>query len=213
MKSIFISVAALALLLVFMPKPAIALQDSYSGARVFYNPFPINYQRTLVKVFDGLMPGHSTMKDAVSLYGEPKFVVEETYFYWEWRTRRGTKWVMMSFFQPKGRMLPRHNVCGFDGRATIKWIRAFDSNRMGYSTFVSDMVNFVPYPYQLRFHSQDNRYEMQFYEQGYSMFFNGESERFIFEEYFPHKDLILRGVYFLRIGTGGLLYVERDYLN
>ena len=84
---------------------------------------------------------------------------------------------------------------------------------MGYSTYVGDMVNFVPYPYQLRFHAKDNRYEMQFYEQGYSMFFEGETEQFMFEEYFPHKDLMLRGVYFLRIGTGGLLYVERDYLN
>jgi len=201
------------ILAVSMPSDSYAARDIPSGARVFYNPFPLQYDRYLVKVLDGLEPGHSTLQDAVRLYGEPYAVANETYFYWEWRTSENVKQVRMSFFPPKKRMKPRHNVCGFDGRAMIKEIRCFDARRMGYATYLSDLINFTTYPYELRFYAKDNRYEMQFYEQGYSMYFDGETEQFMLEEYFPHEDLILRGVYYLSIGTGGLLYIEEDYLN
>jgi hypothetical protein len=204
-KSILIAALASAMLC------SSAYAQGEPGIRVFYNPFPLEYQRTLVKVIDGLMPGESTMRDAVDRYGPPHAICQERYFYWEWRTRQGVKKIKMDFFPSTKRFTSRHNVCGYDGRAVIKEIRAYDTDRMSYTTYMQDMINWVPYPYEIIFHSKENRYEMRFYEQGYSMFFNGDDELFEFESYYPHEDLVLRGVYHLQIGAGEFLYVTEDY--
>lgn len=189
-----------------------AQNDIPPGARMFYNPFPLQYDPYLVKVLDGLEPGKSTLRDAVDRYGEPHLISKNTYFYWEWQVPENVRKIRISFFPPKGKMKPSYNVCGFDGRAVIKEIRCYDGRRMGKSTFIGDLVDFTPFPYEIKYHSPENRYEMCFYEQGYSMFFDGDNEQFQFERYFPHEDIAIRGVYYFKLGTGGFLYVEQDYL-
>ena len=184
---------------------------SQEGARVFYNPFPLRYEPTLVKVIDGLMPGQATMRDAVDRYGPPHSIIKDRYFYWEWRTRQTLKKIKIDFFPPTKPFSKRNDIYGYDGRAVIKEIRAYDSDRMSYTTYMQDFINFSPYPYEIVFHSKDNRYEMKFFQQGYSMFFDGETELFTFESYFPHEDLFLRGVYNLWIGDGTFLHVEEDF--
>lgn len=197
---------------IFAGHPGIA-SDEIPGVRAFYNPFPVRYDRYLIKVLDGLMPGKSTMKNAIDVYGEPYCVVNERYFFWEFRSPRNLRTIHISFFPPKKRFTRRYSMDGFDGRAVIKEIRVYDANRMkGYTTYLNDIVSFVPYPNELIFHSKENNYEMRFYEQGYSMLFDGDTELFSMEKYFPHEDLIIRGVYYLRIGTGSFLYIEKDYL-
>jgi hypothetical protein len=199
-------------LVIFTPTPSHAQNDVPPGARIIYNPFPLQYDMYLVKVLDGLEPGKSTLRDAVDRYGEPHLISKNTYFYWEWQVPESARQIRISFFPPKGKMKPGYNICGFDGRAVIKEIRCYDARRMGKSTFLGDMVNFTPFPYELKYYGPENRYEMCFYEQGYSMFFDGDTEQFLFERYFPHEDLVIRGVYYFKTGTGDFLYVEDDYL-
>ena len=207
------AIVALVAIAFFNADPAGAQgRDMPPGARVFYNPFPLEYDSRLVKVIDGLEPGVSNLREAVDRYGEPHLISQNTYFYWDIRHSENIRQIRMSFFPPKDKWKPKYEICGFDGRAVIREIRCFDARRMGYSTYLSDMVNFTPFPYVLKYYATDRRYEMQFYEQGYSMYFDGENEQFLFEAYYPHQDLTLRGVYYLKLGTGGFLYVEESYL-
>lgn len=172
------------------------LLSYFSEARVreapyfpsFYNPFPPYYQKNLVKVFEGLMPGTTTLEEVLKRYDYPDYVLNERYFFYRLRGNyqgwTDMQDVYIEFRKSKKLGMPRYKN-GLDLTALVSRIYVYSDFRMGeLATYIDQILSITPYPHTILYSSEDDYYLVIFPYQGYAMFFDGESGRFFGEAYF-----------------------------
>jgi len=150
----------------------------------FYNPFPASYQKNLVKIFDGITPGTTTLQEILERYGYPKYVVNNRYFYYERltgvdRASRGSREnsrIYIEFRKSKKLGMPRY-LGGLDLTAVVSRIFVSSDYRMGeLATYLDQILSVTVYPYELyyvpvndlRYGSQEEPYPQHSYRDDYS---------------------------------------------
>ena len=136
----------------------------------FYNPFPTTYQENLVKIFDGITPGTTTLQEILERYDYPKYVVNNRYFYYErltgvergLRVSRENSKIYIEFRKSKKLGRPRY-LGGLDLTAVVSRIFVSSDYRMGeLATYLGQILSATAYPYELYYVPMDDfRYGSQ----------------------------------------------------
>ncbi len=196
--------------------------DSYGRVRespyypYFYNPFPPYYNKNLVKVFDGMEPGTTTLEEILERYGYPKYIVNNRYFYYElndWHDPLPDRHNIYVEFRRSRKFGKQRFEGNLPLTAVVSKIFVFSDYRMGtLATYLNQILGVTPYPYELYYVTRDDYYTLLFRYQGYAMYFDGDSGRLIGEAYFEPELYEVRS--YLRFSIGGMEFrlIERDKL-
>jgi len=182
----------------------------------FYNPFPYYYEPELVKVFRGLTPGTTTLEEVLDRYGKPKAVVNQRYFYYQWRGWedgvRDYQEVYLEFRESKRLGKPRYNEEGLDLTAVVARIFVYSTYRMEYyATYLDQIAQITAYPYELVYDRKQRLYTMLFPYQGYGMYFNHDG-RFVGEVYFEPERYEVKRRVSISVGDFNFSFTRREEL-
>ncbi len=180
----------------------------------FYYPFPYYYEPSLVKVFRGITPGTTTLEEMLERRGKPKAIVNNRYFYYEWRDwvdgQRDFQEVYIEFRQSKRLGKRRFTEEGLDLTAVVSRVFVYSTRRMQhYVTYIDQVTSITLYPYAIYCDRKEGLYTMLFPFQGYGMYFNIDC-RFVGEVYFePERYEVRRGVS-ISVGDFKFSFIKRE---
>lgn len=182
----------------------------------FYNPFPPCHVKNLVKVFDGLTPGTSTLEEVLERYGNPRYVVNNRYFYYRFhRSYRGypdEQEVYIEFRKSRRLGKPRYRD-GYELTAVISRIFVHSDYRMErLATYPDQIMDMTVYPYVAGYNARRGCYFLLFPYQGYGMYFSDDSGRFVGEIYFEPERYEIKSYFHFRAGSYDFRSLERDEL-
>lgn len=207
-------VAVVLIMLIVTPAHARIRPAPEGGA--FYYPFPYYYEPDLVKVFSGIAPGTTTLEEMLERRGKPKAVINNRYFYYEWRDwvggERDFQEVYIEFRESKRLGRRRFNEEGLDLTAVVSRVFVYSTRRMEhYATYIDQIARITLYPYDTYYDRKGRLYTMLFPYQGYGMYFNDDG-RFVGEVYFePERYEVRRGVS-ISVGDFRFSFVKREEL-
>jgi len=205
---------AATVLAMLMAAPSHARIRSAPEGGAFYYPFPYYYEPDLVKVFSGITPGTTTLEEMLERRGKPKAVVNNRYFYYEWRDwvdgRRDFQEVYIEFRQSKRLGKRRFSEEGLDLTAIVSRVFAYSTRRMQhYVTYIDQIASITRYPYDTYYDRKGGLYTMLFPYQGYGMYFN-EDGRFVGEVYFEPERYEVRRRVSISVGDFKFSFVKRE---
>jgi hypothetical protein len=182
----------------------------------FYYPFPYYYEPDLVKVFSGITPGTTTLEEMLERRGKPKAVVNNRYFYYEWRDwvdgQRDFQEVYIEFRESKRLGKQRLSEEGLDLTAVVSRIFVYSTRRMErYATYIDQVAAITLYPYDTYYDRKGELYTMLFPYQGYGMYFNSDG-RFVGEVFFEPERYEVRRSVSISVGDFKFSFVKRDEL-
>jgi len=182
----------------------------------FYNPFPLYYEKHLVKIYDGLTPGTSTLEEVLERYGNPRYIVNDRYFFYVFnRSYRGypdRQEVYVEFRKSRRLGKPRYRD-GYELTAVVSRIFAHSSYRMDrLSTYPDQILHITVYPYIAGYNARRGFYFLEFPYQGYGMYFSDSSGRFIGEVYFEPERYEIKSYYHFRVGSYDFQRIEHEEL-
>lgn len=200
----------------FSPAAHARVRRSQGHSWNFYYPLPYVYEPSLVKIYSGITPGITTLKEMLQTRGYPDDLINNRFFFYQWTDYpdgvRDRQEVYIEFRRSSRFGKPRFDENGLELTAVVSRIYVYSQARMGhYTTYLDQITGTTVYPHKVYYDRDSRLYTLIFPYQGYAMYFDDRG-RLIGEVYFEPERYETRTRISISRGSFNFSFTKTDEL-